>query len=516
MFTIVNSRMKYQLYPFGFFVVMLMVLITGCLETTDINSLEPGGIDAEYAIPLIDSKIGIKDLIEDEDSNASLIINPDGTVTAFYSGDITRQGAFEVFPPVLGIQPFPLTDTFTTVEVPFEVNFRTQRAIYKGTALTLILASTFDQVVSVVFELPQVHRNNTTFKKTFVINPSANGRTEFVSEPWDLTDWEFIGDVKKIDVRYDARLPNGDRVKLSDGSVSVNFLYFSYLELYFDSRILDIQDEIIAVSLLDAWRSGGIEFDDPKIKLVVENSFGFPVRSKVNELNIIALSGQSIPLESVFVSEGINFGFPDLDHVGDVVTTEFVFDKNNSNLGVIFNQKSARIYYDIDAQAFPDSDPSQIGFIDEDSYFLISVAVELPLIGKVNDLVYYQETALDGHDFDDAKSAEIKLLLDNEFPVDLNLQMYFLDDNKNILDSLFHDSRLAIPSAVKGSNDQYQSVGQSTYFIDLSESQMTNLQNTTSIGIETKIDSQEANEVIEIRAEYNMNIKMGAKVKVEK
>jgi len=49
------------------------------------------------------------------------------------------------------------------------------------------------------------------------------------------------------------------------------------------------------------------------------------------------------------IEEGINFNYPTLDQIGQVQSTVFTFDKTNSNLGDLFNEKAASITYDVDA-----------------------------------------------------------------------------------------------------------------------------------------------------------------------
>jgi hypothetical protein len=139
---------------------------------------------------------------------------------------------------------------------------------------------------------------------------------------------------------------------------------------------------IIDVSLFDKWKSGKFNFEDPKISLSVESNFGLPVRSKINTLSLTSISGNTVNLESQYVTEGINFNYPLFSEIGQVKTTEFYFDKTNSNIKQIFNEKTKSIAYDIDAVVNPDKDTLNKGFITSTSYFVVNVSVEVPLHGQ--------------------------------------------------------------------------------------------------------------------------------------
>ena len=148
--------------------------------------------------------------------------------------------------------------------------------------------------------------------------------------------------------------------------------------------------------------------------------------------------------------------------------------------------------YDIDAGANPDMDESIVGFVNEDSYFLVNVDVELPLEGTVNNLVLQDTVDLDLTELEDVISAEFKTVIANDFPADVTLQGYFYDDNNVLLDSLF-DERLLV-----GAADVNDATGKTTpgeevvTFENYEEGRFDNLKKGKKMLVNVKINTEQS------------------------
>ena len=114
---------------------------------------------------------------------------------------------------------------------------------------------------------------------------------------------------------------------------------FDYIEGYFGSEVFDIQGDFIAIGVLDNWVSGGLSFVDPKVRVFVENAFGFPVRSIFNKMQVVTTTGEMLDMESEIIDNNVDFAYPKLDEVGQIKITEFAFDKDNSNIVDLFKEK---------------------------------------------------------------------------------------------------------------------------------------------------------------------------------
>lgn len=63
---------------------------------------------------------------------------------------------------------------------------------------------------------------------------------------------------------------------------------------------VDISGDIINICVFNNWLRGGMDFEDPKIRIDVDNNLGFPVRSKFNKIRFNTFSGSEFDLERDF------------------------------------------------------------------------------------------------------------------------------------------------------------------------------------------------------------------------
>jgi len=153
-------------------------------------------------------------------------------------------------------------------------------------------------------------------------------------------------------------------------------------------------------------------------------------------------------------------------------------------------------------------------FVNEDSYFLVSVDVELPLEGSINNLVLQDTLDFDMPSLEDANSVEFKNVITNGFPADLTLQAFFYDDSGVLLDSLFSE-RLFLPAAPVDQGTGIAGEGQEvTTFEEMASERLRNIERGTKVLINAKINTQQAsNGPLWIYNDYGVQFKVGAKIK---
>lgn len=481
-----------------------LLCICACIDIEQVDNAEELKLDGEYAFPLINSSISVADITENENTDGIVFIDPEGRVTVRYSGDVIQRNSFEVFPPIPGIGDFPLLDTSSILVLPFVDMFRTRKMTFRETMATFKFTSQFDEVVDVKLTIPKMEKDGVVFEQNYSLAPGE----VFVSPQVSFLDWTLYSDLTEIEVVYDARLANGERVKLDYAAIAVDFLLFKYAEAFFGSQLFDIQGDFITLGVFDNWESGGVSFVDPKVRILVDNSFGFPTRSRVNMLDLVTADGRVLPLESEFINTGINFGFPTFDEVGQVITTDFAFDNTNSNIAELFEERIVQVIYDVDALAFPDNNPDEFGFVTNESFFRVSVEVELPMQGTVNDLQLYQEYDINELDIEFAEEVELKTITSNTFPVDINLQAYFLDLSGTIVDSLY----VGGPTRLQSSDDLTQE--ETVEFVQIIDQRLEALKSARKVGLRVGLQNPESDEPFWILADQQVSLRIGAKVKV--
>jgi hypothetical protein len=421
--------------------------ISSCDYGSDITDLKLENQDLSLAIPIINTKININELSEN-DQNSSLRIEPDGKITAIYNGELIRDNASSLFPPIPVVSDFPILSNDFALEIPFPDKYDIDKCIFKNTVIKFRYASATAGPITLNITSPSIEDDQgNKFNKIYTFN-GGNADNKILSDGFDLTGFILYPANNTLNFIYTAKDANGIDIELSYLAMVSDIIAFSYVEGYFGKHRFPIQGDFITIGLFTNWISGGLFFEEPKVRLDVENGFGFPVRSEVTQLDIVSVDGEVRGIESQYIDTGIDFDFPLLNEVGVTKTTNFAFDKENSNVGFLLNERPARLIYDMSALANPDDDGSLTEFIGDESYFSVNVGVELPLYGKINDLVLADTFDLDLGEYDYIEDATFKLITNNEYPCDVYIQAYFIDVNNNTIDSVFAEDFKVISPAL--------------------------------------------------------------------
>ena len=503
-----NSRI---LTSFTF--VLLFVVVNSCSDYSDLDNIEGPDQEIELALPLINSEFFVSDFTgEGGPDNVSIRIDADDRVTLVYNGDVVRQNVNAVFQPVPFFE-FPILDTAFTVPVPFPPDQRVDRAIFGNSNFRLSFLSPFEEDVDVTLTIPQLSKDGQVFTIDLTVPYSGTTPNEYTSEIFPVQGWTLESEENIIDIIYDARSSDGTRLKFTGVVMSFDVVVFDYIEGYFGSEIFDIQGDFIPIGVFDNWVSGGLSFVDPKVKIFVENAFGFPVRSIFNTMQVITTTGEALDMESEIIDNNVDFAYPALDEQGEIKITELEFNKDNSNIVDLFKEKVRRVTYDIDAGANPDMDENIVGFVNKDSYFLVNVDVELPLEGTVNNLVLQDTVELNLEDLDDVDRAEFKTVVVNDFPADVTVQGYFYDANNVLLDSIFQQ-RLVLPAAEVNPTTGIATPGEEIVtFEPFSNERFENIKAGEKVLVNVKINTEQASaDPLWIYNYYGIVFKVGAKL----
>jgi hypothetical protein len=302
------------------------------------------------------------------------------------------------------------------------------------------------------------------------------------------------------------------------GAVVQN-LEFSYLEGYWGNERFPIDRDTIELDINKTNFTGGdIKITDPKVTVTVINSFGFPSRGNIKLLQFKGRDGQFYQLESDTIqSGGIDFAYPPLNDVGGVRNTTFYFDKHNSNIDVIFNAQPVAMDYDVEGIANVLQNPSLVGFLTDSSFIKFNIKVELPLEGSVRNFSTENEVAIDfgapSANAGDIASAEFKLVTENGMPVGASGQIYFLNDQGAIIDSLFSGLQTILLAAPVNSVGVPTSTAKHVQLIPLSADRFDRIRNSKKARIRTVLETTNMGATtVKVLANQKTDIRMGVKV----
>ena len=492
---------------------LFVLLLSICFYSScsdDLNEFDDRvDTQREFAVPLFNSTTSVTDLLDGLSEETFVTMGPDDLITLNYKGNVTERTGEELFDFVEGI-PILMSDTVTSI--PFNIEGEVDLTLMrlKAGSMTILFQNNQPDTVDLKVSIPQLSKDGVYFEKTTVLDPDESFSTGIGS----LDGYEIQSSTDSVTFYYEAYLrTTGERVKLTSPLGALLNVEFSYIEGYWGTDTLDLERDTIEIEFFEKWSQGEVYFDEPRIQLDVLNSFGFPVRSIVNTMNILSVDGDSIELESPFINDGINFEYPLISELGEVKTTTFYFDKDNSNVVDVLSAGPVFVDYDVDAMANPNGF-TELGFMTDESMFRVQVSVELPFHARIIDFKANDVFNIDFDGYNDVEYIEFKMITENQIPLGVDVQVYFADENKNVIDSLFTNEENILDPAPVDSNGDVNGQSEKTTFMTIDAAKFERVKNAKKLLLEAKFSTSDATngQMVNIRDGEKVDIRMGMKI----
>jgi len=196
-----------------------------------------------------------------------------------------------------------------------------------------------------------------------------------------------------------------------------------------------------------------IYFADPQFNVKVHNSFGIPLSLKIDTLRARSFNdGLYTYLE--FKNDTMNpfqIYAPSVAQMGTVVTTERHYNSETSNIDELIASVPDLIDFSFEASAGNPPGPISQHFLLDDSKMVLETEVMLPMWLKTSG--YTLTDTLD-MEFDSLlmnlsflEEALFRLTTTNEWPLEISVQIYFLDAADVKMDSLFSEQKILLNAA---------------------------------------------------------------------
>ncbi len=524
-------RMKFTLSGcFAAACMGLLLFLSGC-QTSDFDNLEIDEGSPEYAFPLFSTSVELRELmtrVVGNSANGTLTIGADNSMTLAYSGDVAKRDAADVFKFLQG-GLIPISDTVYSAPLESPDSVVIAKAVISKGTIQIIIFNTLPEPIKGTFYMPQMGVNGKTFAYPFSVE-AANGKA-WQSPPIDLSGNTLLTKANKIDFRYEAYRPNGERVKMpqvpiiniSGIAISFQNLEFSYLEGYWGYELYPLTRDTIEIDLNQTNLTGDVRIFDPRVTMTVSNSWGFPTQGLIKYLSFIGNDGEELKLETtVFKDNTLDFNYPSWikGEVGQTKKTTVRFDRTNSNIAEIFNARPRRLVYEVEGIANAQRDNKLVGFLTDSSRISLSVSVDLTLDGSAKKFGADQTVDLNfgeyaADDLANLESAEFKLVTENSAPIGATLQTYFLDARGETIDSLFTGpAREILTAAAIDANGRASGTSRTETFAPMTAARFDRVRQAKKALLRTSFSTaQGGDRVVRLLANQMATIKMGVRVK---
>lgn len=496
----------------------LFLVFFSCIDTEKETAFGWSESEYEIAVPIVSTKVTVSKIAEVSKGNTGLRISADGKATILYNGEVIRRTSSVIFPPFPGLFPYPILDTLFNVKIIPNTNYLLKRAVFKDTKISFSFENAIPQDVKIKMQILELTKNGQRFERDFTLKYNNSVPLKLQTEQISIDGWTLQSETNSLTFHYEAILPDGQKIKLDNAQMNFDVIKFSYLEGYLGYHVIAESGSIIDIGLFNKWLSGSFDFEDPKITISVDNGFGLPVRSKVNRMELTSITGNLVNLESTLINTGFDFAYPTFSEIGTIKRTFFEFNKDNSNIREVFNEKTKTISYDISALVNPERDTTIKGFITDEGYFLANVAVEVPLNGSVNQLVVTDTLDIDLDDFKEVQSAEFKAITSNDFPADMVVQAFFLDESGKNIDQLFSGDGLKLAAANIQPNGKTTPGAEKIDFITFDQPRFEKIRKSKRLVLLGSFNTtgSDMKKSLWIYDTYGLGLKLGAKIKYRK
>jgi len=505
---------KKNILSYTFSIILCCCLLSACNKLDDLDNLDVVNYDAEFAVPLFQGSASFDDVLKKFDEGTFITILPDGLIQLNYKGNVVATSSADIFgnlPP----WPFPVVDTLVGLEFNETSNLDIDLVILKSGFLDWGYQIEHGEPLTVTVSIPNATRDGEVFERT---RNFSSGVELHVEPAIDISGYTIVPTNDSIFVRYQAYRPNvGYADTLTNFFVRFTDFEASYVEGYLGTDLYELPRDTIEIEFFENWTRGDVYFEEPTILISVENSFGFPVRSKTNIMDILTVDGEVLSLESEFIDNGINFDYPKLDEIGEVKTTNFYFDKNNSNIEDIIGSNPVSVDYDLDAIPNPDENTAIRGFLTDSSYFRVQVEVEMPIHGTAAGFEARDTFDIDFGEEERVDHVEFKLIADNGIPVDVGLQAYFADASGTILDSLFlSDQALILEAAEVNSDGEVTNRVEKTTINTFESDRYANIKTAKKVFLNASFSTvNDGTESVRIYSDQDVKFRMGMKIGIK-
>jgi len=417
--------------------------------------------------PLAYGSLSLDDIISEFDSTSYIDADEEGLLFITYEDSLFSFLADELidipdqnFPEYFiesddDFPPYASWDDTVVVERTeyYEFNFSNNEdpdSIYINTTdLNLQINSTFRHTGMLIIASDYIRKNNQSYHDTILINNDSGNFT--INQTFSLNDYviEFmdttVTDTTFLPMDFTLELYNsgaginsGDQVEIILTLTNIDFnAIFGYVGNY------ELMSEAgdLELHFFESLSDGYIEFEDPQINFNIRNSFGVPAEINIERFSGFKNDNDSITLNLQPEINPLNYAFPRLDEYGETKDTTISINRDNSNISAFLAFLPTYLQYNMNAISNPDGPGGAYNFVTKESKIEVDLEFILPLWFKANNIALEDTIEMDLSDInEDAEMIEkINFVLQvfNGLPVDIDFQLYFLDESYLPVDTLF-------------------------------------------------------------------------------
>ena len=513
----------------------------------DSDSINDAYINAPLSFPVGKNEYYIRDLVESISGSVTIITSPENIPTIIYADTLSAERAEEflnldnqifqetLVPPITNNLSGTIPITIIQNEnLNFDLDLSNNKRIdslnIKSGEIILNINSTFNFRVNFDLIIPSLmdpSGNVLSISGTFHApdNPNftrtqnlANFKGHFFSTN-TITGGNLQAHINyQIVIDAMSEIRNGDRIDLT---MRLENLKFNSFFGNVGTKSLRIKNFIFSAdNFLASFGANinGINFGDPSIKLILNNSFGFPIG--IDFQNIISqnssTTGESINLQGEITNNVSVINAPRVNQYGHSITSEIILNNQNSNISELINSKND-FFISLLAMPNPETALAQYNFVDEESELNILIERNIPFDMSINNLTITDTINFtNGQDIEGLKNLKLLLFSKNSMPVSGQIGVNFLDSLNNLTLSI--DSMTVFSAPNIGANGKVTNSANKTSEYLFTKEEIKYIQKSTNIEafFTIKTPNAENNQTIKFFNDSKIELRLAIEGEIER
>jgi hypothetical protein len=510
----------------------LLLALVACRK-----ELEKPSWDTDILAPFVNASMNINNILPD----SILQSNADSSMKIVYEGDIYKISMDTLF----NIPDTTIKNFFT---IPFgnptfapgatvinnsisETTYnlggpQLRKIIIKRGFVNYTVKSKIHEKTHFIYQIPCAKLNGTPFQIDVEVPAGTSSAPGIYNQTFDLAGYEIDltglnhNRVNTIYTSLTASISNSAAgpvvVNNTDSLIIENKFYDLfpyYAKGYFGNNTFNVGPSQTAFSLFNRITDGTIQLEDVDFQLKLENPIGLDARIFINNLTSVnSRTGNSIPLSNSIIGSAININRA-AESGSTVYPTyaNFPLTTSNSNIKPMIENLPDQFGYSMQIITNPMGNVSGSNdFIYSDQLLKAKLNMEIPLSLIATNLTLVDTLDLNISNNEESQNIHngtITLVANNGFPFDASVQLYMLDDNNNIKDSLYLNANTIdqglVNSALRVTNKKM------TRLVSLvDETKMNLLYNTNKVMLKVKFNTASQTQYVKIYSDYSIDIQI--------
>ena len=384
------------------------------------------------------------------------------------------------------------------------------------------LVSTIPDTGRIIYNIPSLTKNGIPFSTEKIVPTTINGESTIYQ--FDFED--YILDLKGKNGRIGGDTVNtiyselftyidstGELVTLNKEDsfyYHTEFIFTPKYALgYLGTDTINVGPEIIESNLFNKIISGELDLDNTTLSVEIENYFGADATLIFNNLESINSNTGENSLAGLdqngnnFIGHRYNINRAILNNINpdpniSANKTSIVLDSD-----AMLNILPDKIHTSFDVFLNPNGPATVQDFLFTDYPLDASIQLKVPLNLIANNLQLLDTAEIDIDENENIEIEKIFLKVENGFPVNCNVNIIFLDNNQNVIDTLFKNQQI-----ISGVSENNIVIEKS---VSLLESENVNVNNVSRIIFDATFLTDDINNHISIYNDYSIDFTISAK-----